>query len=161
MDVLRIFLPVSRSLYTLQNILYVVLFMLLIVAIIPFFFLTFYAHPSADDFSYAAAYRTGDFWDHVVTEYLTWKGRYFAIFVTVLFHQSGDMIINYKYPLLLSLASFFCSLYYLVRSVFEGKGSYWQVLFCTLALGVFYIITLPESICRFVLGRRRISVPVW
>jgi len=144
MDDLRSFLPWNNALYTLQNALYLVLFVLLIAAIIPFFLLTFYAHPSADDFSYAVAYRTGDFWNHVVGEYLTWKGRYFAIFVTVLFHQSGDMIVNYKYPLLLFLTSLFFALYYLVRTVFEEKASFWQTLFCTLAFGTFYIITLPK-----------------
>ena len=112
MDALRNFFSLNSSLYTLQNMLYVVLFVLLIVAIIPFFLLTFYAHPSADDFSYAAAYRSGPFWDHVVGEYLTWKGRYFAIFVTVLFHQSGDLVVNYKYPLLLFLTLLFFAFYY-------------------------------------------------
>jgi hypothetical protein len=144
MDALRNFLPWNNTLYTLQNLLYLVLFVLLVAAIIPFFLLTFYAHPSADDFSYAASYRSGDFWNHVVGEYLTWKGRYFAIFVTVFFHQSGDMIANYKYPLLINLTLIFFALYYLVRSVFEEKASFQQTLFCTLALGVFYIITLPK-----------------
>lgn len=144
MTISRTFLPWNNSLYTVQNALYLVLFVLLIVAIIPFFLLTFYAHPSADDFSYAAAYRTGDFWGYVTGDYLTWKGRYFAIFVTVLFHQSGDMIANYKYPLLINLTFIFLAFYYLARSIFEEQASFRQTLFCTLALAVFYIITLPK-----------------
>ena len=144
MDALRSFLPRNNTLYTIQNLLYLVLFVLLVAAIIPFFLLTFYAHPSADDFSYEIVYSTGNFWGHVVGEYLTWKGRYFAIFTTVLFHQSGDMFVNYKYPLLLFFTLLFFALYYLVRTVFEEKASFWQTLFSSLALGVFYIITLPK-----------------
>ncbi len=144
MHALRKFLPWNNTLYTLQKVLYLVLFVLLILSIVPFFLLTLYAHPSADDFSYSVSFSDGDFWNHVVGEYLGWKGRYFAIFVTVMFHQSGDMIVNYKYPLLLNLALIFFALYFLVRTVFEEQASFRQTIFCTLAIGVFYIISLPK-----------------
>ena len=137
-------LSLNNRLSSFQKILYIVLFLLLIAAIIPFFILTFYAHPGADDFSYAAAYRHGGFWDHVVGEYMGWKGRYFAIIVTVFFHQSGDMIANYTYPLLIILTLIFVAFYFLVSSLFEKKSSSAQTLYCSMAIGVFYIITLPK-----------------
>ena len=144
MNTFRNSFSLNNTLFTIQNTFYFVFFVLLITAIIPFFLLTFYAHPGADDYSYAAAYKNSDFWNHIAGEYLSWKGRYFGIFVTVIFHQSGDMIANYKYPLLLFLSLFFFALYYFVRSAFEEQASYRQTLLCSLALGVFYIITLPN-----------------
>lgn len=136
--------PLNNTLLRVQHASYPLLFALMIVAIVPFFLLCFYAHPGADDFSYAAAYRHGGLWNSILGEYMGWKGRYFAIFSTVLFHQSGDMILNYKYPLLLFLGLLFFALYFLVRSVFEEKASLSQTLFCSAVLGVFYVITLPR-----------------
>jgi len=145
MKILRNPVPASRTLTTIQYTLYVLLFVVLIAAIIPFFMLIFYAHPSADDYCYANVFRAGDFWDDIIGEYMAWKGRYFGIFVTVLFHRSGSMIENYPYPLFLFLVLLFGAFYYFVRSAFEEKISVKRILFCALALGVFYIITMPKT----------------
>ncbi|MFV1977083.1 MAG: DUF6056 family protein, partial [Candidatus Scalindua sp.] len=85
------------------------------------------------------------FWDDIIGEYMAWKGRYFGIFVTVLFHRSGSMIENYPYPLFLFLVLLFGAFIYFVRSAFEEKVSAIRLLFSALALGVFYIITIPKA----------------
>jgi len=113
MTILRNLVPETSTLTTIQNTLYVILLVLLMVAIIPFFLLIFYAHPSADDYSYANVFLTGDFWERIVGEYKAWKGRYFGIFVTVSFHKSGNMLENYHYPLFLFLTLLFIAFYFL------------------------------------------------
>ena len=143
MIALRNLLPGNSTLSTLQYWLYVLLFLLLIVAIIPFFLLVFFAHPGADDFCYANAFRTGGFWGSIIGEYMAWKGRYFGIFVTVFYHQSGDLIANYKYPLFLFLTFLFIAFYYFVRSAFEENGPFIRTLYCAFTLGVFYVVSMP------------------
>lgn len=106
--------------------------------------LIFYAHPSADDYCYANVFIRGNFWDDIIGEYMAWKGRYFGIFVTVLFHKSGSMIENYHYPLLLSLTLLFISFYYFVRSAFEENGPFIRIFFCAFTLGAYYIVSMPD-----------------
>ncbi len=120
------------------------LFLIFLIAIIPFFLLIFYAHPAADDYCYANVFIRGDFWNNAIGEYLAWKGRYFGIFVTVLFHKSGSMIENYHYPLFTLLTLLFVSFFFFVRSLFEEKSTLYRTLFWTLALGVFFIVTMPK-----------------
>jgi hypothetical protein len=63
------------------------LFCFLIAALLPYFLLTFYIHPVADDFD--AALRGGvNFWENQVRYYMEWNGRYSAnlfVFFTYLF----------------------------------------------------------------------------
>ena len=144
MTILRNLVPETSTLTTIQNTLYVMLLVLFMTAIIPFFLLIFYAHPSADDYSYANVFLTGDFWERIVGEYKAWKGRYFGIFVTVLFHKSGNMLENYHYPLFLFLTLLFIAFYYFVRSVFEENGPFIRTFYCSFALGVYYIVSMPD-----------------
>lgn len=145
MNILRNLTPGIRTLTTAQYWLYAMLFALLVAAIIPFFLLVFYAHPAADDYCYANAFNNGDLWNAIYGEYMAWKGRYFGIFVTVLFHQSGSMLVNYIYPLFLFLVFLFAAFFYFVRSAFEEKASVFRLLLSALTLGVFFIITLPKT----------------
>ena len=144
MNTFRNLVPATSTLATIQYTLYVLLAVLLTLAIIPFFVLIFYAHPSADDYCYANVFITGDFWDRIIGEYMAWKGRYFGIFVTVIFHKSGSMIENYRYPLFLFLTLLLVAFYYFVRSAFEEKASLARTFYCAFTLAVFYIVSMPK-----------------
>lgn len=144
MNNFRYLVPEISTLTTIQYLLYVLLFGILMLAILPFFLLIFYTHPSADDYCYANVFIQGDFWEDVIGEYMAWKGRYFGIFVTVLFHKSGSMIENYHYPLFLFLLMLFLGFYFFTRSVFEDNGPFIRTIICAFTLGVFYIVTMPK-----------------
>jgi len=116
----------------------------LLAALYPFVALVFYAHPSADDFCYATVFRSGSFWAGVIGDYLGWKGRYTAIFVTALFHRSGDMTVLYHWPLLLMMALLLVSLYVFTRTLFESGGSRASAVLAALALAVYYMATMPK-----------------
>lgn len=124
--------------------LYLLLFAALAAAVLPFFLLFHYAHPSADDFCYAAAFRHGDLWSNIKGEYLGWKGRYSAIFLTAAYHKAGGMLMTYGFALLLFLAALFAALYAFVRSLVEGAGTRLRTLFLTLGLGALYLGTMPK-----------------
>lgn len=140
--------PASARVHRVANLirpgLYLLLFAVLAAAVLPFFLLIHYAHPSADDFCYAAAFRHGDLWGNIKGEYLGWKGRYSAIFLTAAYHQPGGMLLTYGYALLLFLAALFAALYAFVRSLVEGTGTRLRTLFLTLGLGALYLGTMPK-----------------
>jgi hypothetical protein len=141
---LRNYFHGTNTLSLVQRFLYGAVFIVLLISIVPFFQLVFYAHPSADDYCYANVFAKGGFWDRVVGEYMGWKGRYFGIFITVLFHQSGDMISNYAVALFIMPIFLGLAFYLFFLSAYENKGSFIQVTGSALAIAVFYIASLPK-----------------
>lgn len=124
--------------------LYGLLFAALAASVLPFFLLMLYAHPSADDYCYASAFRDGDFWSNVTGEYFSWKGRYSAIFLTVAYHNPGGMLLTYGYALLLYLTMLVAAMYVFVVSLVEGTGSRFRRWCLTLGLGALYLGTMPK-----------------
>lgn len=51
---------------------------LLVLLLVPYVYIGFYSHPSADDFSYAYKSTLQSFWANMLGEYNTWNGRYFS-----------------------------------------------------------------------------------
>lgn len=120
------------------------LFALLAAAVIPFFLLTQYAHPSADDFCYASLFGREGFWNHIKGEYLGWKGRYTAIFFTAAYHKAGGMLATYGWGLLLLLTSFCLAIYVYVHSLIEAAGPRIRKLFFAAGLAALYLGTMPK-----------------
>lgn len=129
---------------SLQPRVYLLLLAALVASVLPFFALIQYAHPSADDFCYAADLGHGDLWHDIKGEYLGWKGRYSAIFLTAVYHQAGGMLATYSYALALYLAALVAALYAFVASLTEYSGSRLRTLFLTLGLGALYLGTMPK-----------------
>ncbi len=130
------------SIDVVQHRLNIGLFLLLIVAVVPFVILVHYAQPSADDFCYADAFRDADIWRSIKGEYLGWKGRYATIVLTVAFHHFGGMLITYQYAMFLFLASLCAAIYIFVWSLTEGNASRWRTLFLSLGLAALYLGTM-------------------
>lgn len=120
------------------------LFVLLAAVVIPFFLLTQYAHPSADDFCYASLFRREGFWNHIKGEYLGWKGRYTAIFFTAAYHKAGGMLATYGWGLLLLLTSFCLAIYFFVHSLIETAAPRIRTLFLAAGLAALYLGTMPK-----------------
>lgn len=127
-----------------QRHLHPLLLVLLAAAVAPFFLLTHYAHPSADDFCYGALFRQEGFWNHIKGEYLGWKGRYTAIFFTAAYHKAGGMLATYGLALSLLLASLLLALYAFVRSLTEAAASRARTLFIAAGLAALYLGTMPK-----------------
>ncbi|MBI5538600.1 MAG: hypothetical protein HY951_00965 [Bacteroidia bacterium] len=56
----------------------------LVILIFPYIYLSFYANPAADDFTYAHKEKALDFFSTLINEYLNWNGRYTSnVFVLI------------------------------------------------------------------------------
>lgn len=127
-----------------QRHVHLVMFVLLVAAVVPFFLLTQYAHPSADDFCYASLFRREGFWNHIKGEYLGWKGRYTAIFFTAVYHKVGGMLATYGFALFALLTLLFAAIYVFARSLIEAVASRTRTLVLALGLAALYLGTMPN-----------------
>lgn len=92
---------------------------LLLVAFVPFAWIAFYCHPSADDFAYAWSSRYLGILASCKRDYLNWNGRYFSNLLVFCNPISFNSFWGYKImPLVLLVGSFF-SLKLVLNELFQ------------------------------------------
>ena len=96
------------------------------VALLPRVALTFYTFPSTDDYCIVAETRDAGFWYMQVHSYLTWTGRYSAVFLESIISQF-DLIAGYPWFALLTLLLTLASIHALVASVIGNELSHLRV----------------------------------
>lgn len=119
-------------------------FVLLLGSVIPFLLLVRFAHPSADDFCYASLFSRDGFWGHIKGEYLGWKGRYTAIFLTVAYHKAGLMTATYELALALLLLLLFIAVFAFTRAMTEAAATLTTTAFLALGFSALYLGTMPK-----------------
>ncbi|AMO98507.1 putative membrane protein [Collimonas arenae] len=97
----------------------------------------FHAIPAADDFCYGFGARTRGVFQNVVTEYLTWGGRYTPAFLIGAFAVSDKVLLHYYYivPLLILTLNFLAARHFL--SVVGIKNAAFTLLFFVLLMVTF------------------------
>lgn len=95
---------------------------LLLVAFVPFAWIAFYCHPSADDYAYAWSSKYLGILASCKRDYLNWNGRYFSNLLVFCNPISFNSFLGYKIvPLLLLAASFF-SLKLLLKELLQKSS---------------------------------------
>jgi hypothetical protein len=118
------------------------------VALLPRVALTFYTFPSTDDYCIVAETRDDGFWYMQVHSYLTWTGRYSAVFLESIISQF-DLIAGYPWFALLTLVLTLASIRALVASVVGNGVSSLRVTVIALAAGAVFIGGLPSTVEAF------------
>lgn len=77
--------------------------------LIPFFVLTAFNHPSADDFTVTYSLKVKGFWEAQINWYLKWSGRYISTAIVSLLHPLvyKSFFLYRLYPVLLFIATLF------------------------------------------------------
>ncbi len=126
---------------------YFFLFVSLITFFTPFIILSFFNHPSADDFILGAKIRDEGFWNYQHHTYFTWSGRYFSNFFASILSANNFLFKYYYfhclflivlsllgvYILLSSINKFLLKTYYTRVQVIIAAGIYIVILFCSYA----------------------------
>ena len=117
----------------------------LVLALAPFFLLSFYDHPSADDYCYAnKALKTG-FLENQIDIYRTWTGRYLE---NALLDSLNPLVyktsLGYQLIPVFLLLSLFATFLILVKVLLGGLLSFLQQLATALAGLVLYLANLPS-----------------
>jgi hypothetical protein len=118
------------------------------VALIPRIALTLYAFPSTDDYCIVAETRDDGFWYMQVHSYLTWTGRYSAVFLESIISQF-DLIAGYPWFALLTLLLTLAAIRALMASVIGDKVSRLRVTIVALAAAAVFIGGLPSTVEAF------------
>ncbi|WP_211462603.1 DUF6056 family protein [Collimonas silvisoli] len=101
------------------------------------FWNAFHAIPSADDFCYGFGARSRGVFQNVVTEYLTWGGRYTPAFLIGAFAVSDQVLLRHYYvvPLLILALNFMAARHFL--SVAGIKSGAFVLLFFVMLMATF------------------------
>ena len=118
------------------------------VSLLPRIALTFYAYPSADDFCIVNETRDDGFWYMQLHSYLTWTGRYSAVFLESLISQF-DLIDGYPWVALLTLLMTLAAIHALVASVIGRDMSRLRGAAISLTVAAVFIGGLPSTVEAF------------
>ena len=120
---------------------YFVLF-LLIVTLVPYFIICFYAFPFADDFCFGwTASENISFLQKFLNQYLYWNGRYSADVLVNLHPLVTGMILNYQLLLFVSLLAMPVVLWFFIRLLISD---YIVSLIASLFITLFYLNYQPN-----------------
>ncbi len=151
-----------------------------IICIIPFLYISFYIHPTNDDYVYALTHIDMNCWEAMIDSYLNWSGRFFATLISSLNPLSitSQPIVWYKiYSFILILffcATIFLSAYLLFRKIFSlrhiiATSCFFILLYLTLCPKVselFYwfssytAFTIPNIVALLFLALFRYKHPI-
>jgi hypothetical protein len=118
------------------------------VSLLPRIALTFYAYPSADDFCIVNETLDDGFWYMQVHSYLTWTGRYSAVFLESIISQF-DLIDGYPWVALLTLLMTLAAIHALVATVIGRDLSRLRVAAISLTAAAVFIGGLPSTVEAF------------
>ncbi len=118
-------------------------FVFLIIALLPYFYVSIYTNPIADDFTYAFKGKSESLLETLIGEYLNWNGRYTSNIFVLLNPIAFGNFIGYKIaPIFLIFALFF-SLLFLLSTIMERKIKVLQRWAMSLVLTLLYLYQMP------------------
>lgn len=95
---------------------------LLLLLILPFIALSFFIHPSADDYILSAVVRDNGFIEHFKQVYFEWSGRYFATFIVSMNPLVFNWAFGYKLIPVLLFILYYIAFYYLMNVFLSEKS---------------------------------------
>lgn len=117
----------------------------LLVLIAPFFLLSFFAYPSADDFILSATVKNYKFFEYQQFAYNSWGGRYFGTFIVSLNPLCFDWMFGYKLvPVLLFVLLYF-SIYVLMQKLLGVDFTNRKIHLISLTLYTLYLNNMPST----------------
>jgi len=118
----------------------------LILSVLPFLILTYFVHPSWDDFEYAGIASKNGFFQSQYIWYFTWSGRYFSqAFLSSLNPMILGSIAGYKILTFIFILAFIFAVYLTVSEIASGCLNVKQKLIGTLSFCYLFVYGLPTS----------------
>ena len=114
----------------------------LLVAILPYCYLCFFAQPGADDFVYAYHFQTENYLDLLGQNYVGWNGRYTSNIFSYLNPIGFGSFFGYKLVSLVMIFLLVCSNFFLIKQVFYLETNFFQTT-CSLILSLLFLHNMP------------------
>ena len=119
--------------------------LLLGLLLLPFLLLSFYCHPSADDYIFAAQVRKLGIPAYSDLIYHTWSGRYFSTFIKFYTPLIYGWLWGYKLIPLFLIIFFYTSIYYFFKIIFVCALSKIKKHLLSLAFVLLYFNNMPST----------------
>ena len=114
----------------------------LFIAILPYCYLSFFANPSADDFSFSVQSRQNDFFHLLYQTYFFWNGRYISNIFIFLNPISFGSFVGYKIIPIIIIVLFMVANFLFIKEVFVFISKTKQLII-TLLLSLLFIHNMP------------------
>jgi len=122
---------------------------LFVIILLPYFLVSFYCHPAADDFEYAASSLRKGYWFSYFRDYQVWNGR----FTSNLFVFASPLILHsftiYKLIPLILIILTYVSLLYFIRTITGNKVAGVALHLYTLIIVSLYLCNAPSFVETF------------
>jgi len=118
---------------------------LLILLVVPFFVLSFFVHPSADDFILSAVVRDEGIIAHFKQVYFEWSGRYFGTLIVSLNPLVFGWDFGYKLIPIALLLIFYAGIYSLIKNIFKEEISAIRKQLISLIIFVVFVNNIPST----------------
>lgn len=120
-----------------------IVFVFVLLALLPYFYVSIYTNPIADDFTYAFKGKSENFFAVLIDEYLNWNGRYTSNIFVLLNPIAFNSFIGYKAAPVILILSLLFSLLFFINSITEKKIKGLQKWIITLVLLLLYLYQMP------------------
>ncbi|WP_253402923.1 DUF6056 family protein [Pontibacter sp. HSC-36F09] len=122
----------------------VLLILLGICSILPFLILSLYAHPTADDFSFAIRDTTLNFYQSQVEFYMNWSGRYFGTAIVRINPLTIGSLKLYKFYSFLTILFLILQVYFLTHLITNNNAGKLKAASLTAILVSLYLLVNPS-----------------
>lgn len=116
----------------------------LLLLLLPFLYISQYAHPIADDFTYAVKGRTYGVLDNLAGEYLNWNGRYFSNLLVILNPLNSFGISGYQIIPVMMIVFLFLSFLWFIRVSLRELFSRNEKIAISLLMTLIYLNGMPD-----------------
>ena len=113
--------------------------------VLPFIFLSFFIHPSADDLILTADTWRDGILVHVGKVYMEWSGRYFGTLIVSLNPLVFGSYFGYKLVPVLLMALFYCGIFYLIKNILRDEMPSVRKHLISLVIFLLFINNIPST----------------
>ncbi len=113
--------------------------------VLPFIAISFFDHPSADDYIISAVVRDNGFFAHYRQVYFEWSGRYFSTLLECFNPLVYGWFFGYKLIPILLIVLFYIGIFRLFKSIFGEELSSIKIHLISLILLLLYFNNIPST----------------
>ena len=115
----------------------------LLVLLVPYFFISIYTNPVADDFIYGARGRKNNILSEATREYFNWSGRYTSNVLDFLNPLTFNSHLTYKVVPIIIIALLLVSYFFFIRILIGNQLEKSKIVVLTLLLGLLFLYQMP------------------
>lgn len=115
------------------------------IMLMPFLLLSFFCHPSADDFILSEVVRDNGYIEHYKQVYFEWSGRYFGTFIVSINPLVFNWLFGYKLLPVFLIILVLLAFYFLVLPLLENKNERYTTILIALSGVLLLLENMPST----------------